>query len=133
VLLAVVSWSILRGPGEGLRWAIIGGLCLDLLSGGPFGLQTLALLLVSLLVSLGEVRIFRSHIALPLAGATGATLLYYLANMGLLHLLRYPPPWLAAFGKIVLPAMIFNTLVMVLIYPALRWLDKLTGQEELAW
>jgi rod shape-determining protein MreD len=133
MLLTVVSWSILRGPGEGLRWAVIGGLCLDVLSGGVFGLQTLALLLVSLVVSLGEVRIFRSHIAMPLASASGATLLYYLVNMGLLYLLGYSPAWLIAAEKVVLPAMIVNTLAMFLVYPALHWLHKATGREELAW
>jgi rod shape-determining protein MreD len=133
MLLAVVSWSILRGPREGLRWAVVGGICLDLLSGGPFGLQTLTLLLVSPLVNLGGRRIFGSHIALPLVSATGATLLYYLVNMGLLHFMGHPVPWLAATSRIVLPAMVLNTLAMFLVYPALHWLHKATGREELAW
>lgn len=132
-LLVVVSWSILRGPGEGLRWAFVGGIWLDVLSGGPFGVQTLALLVVSLVVSLGEVRIFRSHIAMPLASATGATLVYYLLDLGLLQVMGHPLPWLEAIGGIVLPAMILNTLAMILVYPALRWLHRLTGREELGW
>ena len=31
MLLAVMSWSLLRGSEEGLVWAFIGGLALDLL------------------------------------------------------------------------------------------------------
>jgi hypothetical protein len=70
---------------------------------------------------------------LPLVSAAGATLLYYLINMGLLHFLRYPLPWPETIGKIVLPATVVNTLAMILIYPALHWLHKATGWEELAW
>ena len=37
MLVLVVAWSLLRGVEEGLLWAFIGGVLLDLLSVGPFG------------------------------------------------------------------------------------------------
>src|SRR2546421_4395356 len=43
VLLVVVGWTLVAGPGSGLRLALAGGLLLDLVAPGPFGLHALAL------------------------------------------------------------------------------------------
>jgi rod shape-determining protein MreD len=37
LLMVVTSWSLLRGSEEGMLWALIGGLGMDLLSGAQFG------------------------------------------------------------------------------------------------
>lgn len=43
-LLAALAWALLRGPWEGMVWAFIGGLFLDLFSLGPVGVTPLALM-----------------------------------------------------------------------------------------
>ena len=45
VLLCAVAWGMLRGMRDGLTWAFIGGLFLDLFSVGPWGAQSLAIML----------------------------------------------------------------------------------------
>jgi len=37
MLLTVVAWSLLRGPGEGVVWGFVGGIFLDLFSRAPLG------------------------------------------------------------------------------------------------
>lgn len=73
-LLVVISWSSLRGAEEGVLWGFIAGLSLDVVSGAPFGVSTLAMLIVSFLSGLGEVNIFGTHIALPLITVFFATI-----------------------------------------------------------
>ena len=43
MLLVVVAWTLIAGSREGLWWAFIGGLWLDLLGGSPLGASALAL------------------------------------------------------------------------------------------
>lgn len=43
-LLAALAWGLLRGPWEGMVWAFIAGLFLDIFSLGPVGVTSLALM-----------------------------------------------------------------------------------------
>ena len=44
VLLSAIAWGMLRGMRDGLTWAFMGGLFLDLFSIGPWGAQSLAIM-----------------------------------------------------------------------------------------
>ncbi|MGH2520799.1 MAG: rod shape-determining protein MreD, partial [Chloroflexota bacterium] len=46
VLLSVISWSLIRGPAEGMFWGFVGGLLIDLVSGSPLGVSAFAMVLV---------------------------------------------------------------------------------------
>jgi rod shape-determining protein MreD len=133
VLVAVIGWTLLRGPGEGLAWALIGGLALDLLSGGPFGATTAALVIASLLASLGYGRIFGGYLTLPLALTFPLSLAYYLVYTLVLSVLNGPTAWIPALADIILPASVFNIAAMVFIYPLLRLLHRRTSREEIGW
>jgi rod shape-determining protein MreD len=52
VVLAVVLWTLRRGLEEGLRWALLGGLLMDVLSTGPIGANLLAMLVATALAAL---------------------------------------------------------------------------------
>ncbi len=45
VVLCAIAWGMLRGLSDGLVWAFIGGLMLDLFSIGPWGAQSLAMMI----------------------------------------------------------------------------------------
>ncbi|MCZ7670303.1 MAG: rod shape-determining protein MreD [Chloroflexi bacterium] len=51
LLLVVVSWTLLHGLEEGLVWAFVAGLCIDLFSIGPTGATALAYLTAVLAVA----------------------------------------------------------------------------------
>jgi len=133
VLVAVISWTILRGPEEGLVWAIIGGIGLDLLSGGPFGVMTIALVITSLLASLGYGRVFGGYLILPLALTFPLSLVYYLTYTLLLSVLNEPIAWLPALTSVILPASVMNIVAMLFLFPLLRLLHRRTGREEIGW
>jgi rod shape-determining protein MreD len=133
MLLMVVSWSLLRGAKEGLIWALIGGIGLDLLSGAPFGISTVALVLLSLLAGRGELSVFRTHIALPLIATLVAALLYDLFFLLLLQMRGASMVWADSLVKVVLPSTLLNVALSPLVYKALYWLHRKTGPEELAW
>lgn len=133
VLMAVVGWTFLRGPGEGVMWAIVGGLCLDLLSSGPFGLMTVALVVASLLAGLGYGRIFGGYLVLPLALAFPLSLVYYLVYMLLLIVFSQSVDWLPALTTVILPASLLNIAAMLVLFPPLRALHRRTGREQIGW
>jgi rod shape-determining protein MreD len=133
VLMAVVGWTFLRGPGEGIIWALVGGLCLDLLTSGPFGLMTVALVAASLLATLGYGRVFGSYLVLPLALAFPLSLAYYLAYTLLLAAFGRAVDWLPVLTTIILPASLLNIAAMLVLFPPLRALHRRTGREQISW
>lgn len=133
VFLAVISWSLLRGGREGIVWAFIGGVMLDLLSGAPFGAMTLPLLLVGYLSGLGEINVFRPNSLLPGVVGLLATLLYNVMVLTLLQILGQPVAWDLAFLHVILPAMLLNALVLPLIYFPLRRVHRMYSQPQMNW
>lgn len=113
VLIAVVDWGILRGMDEGLLWAFIGGLCLDVFSGWPFGTNTVALVTVASLVSLGEGTFMRTHTLLPVVTVFAATVLYYLVVMFILQSTQQPVDWIPALRGTVIPLAVYNAVINV--------------------
>lgn len=133
LLLIVVSWSLARGAEEGVIWAFIGGLFLDILSGGPLGVSAIALMTVSLLSGLGEMNLFRGHILLPLFTTPVATLVYYIVILFLLQLMGYPLTLGSTLSRAVLPAMMLNIITMPFVHSFTQWLNKKTGQQQIDW
>jgi len=133
VLTAVVGWTLLRGPGEGVLWAIAGGLCLDLFSSGPFGLMTIALVVTSLLAGLGYGRVFGGYMVLPLVVAFPFSLVYYLVYTLLLDVSGRSVAWLPALTNVILPASLLDIVAMLILFPPLRMLHRRAGREEISW
>ena len=133
VLVAVIGWTVLRGTSEGLLWAVIGGLCLDLLSSGPFGLAVIPLVLVSLVARLGYSRMFGGQIVLPLLLAFPLSVIYYLVYTSLLYLWGHPIAWGVNLTHIVLPASALNIGAMLVLFPLLRYLHRRSAPEKMKW
>jgi rod shape-determining protein MreD len=133
MLLMVVSWSLLRGAQEGVLWALVGGMGLDLLSGAPFGTSTVALVTLSLLAGVGELSVFRTHLTLPLIATLVASLAHNLFSLLLLHLRGFSIDWADSLIQVVLPSTLINVLLAPFVYRALYWLHRKTGREEMAW
>jgi rod shape-determining protein MreD len=133
VLLVVVSWSLLRGSEEGMVWALIGGLALDVLSSAQLGVNTLPLLLIGFLTGLWQRGLVRLEVLVPLGAIPIATLVYQGAMVALLKLLGWPGTWQAAFRYAILPTTLVNTLLMPLVYILMRWIHRRTGDENMEW
>jgi rod shape-determining protein MreD len=131
VLMVVTSWSLLRGAEEGMLWALVSGIVMDLFSGAPFGVCTLALLIVSFLSGLGQRNVFRFDLVLPILAAPPATLVYQLVIYGLLFALGWRANWKASLNQVILPSVVVNTLGMPVVYLLARLLHRRTGREEI--
>jgi rod shape-determining protein MreD len=133
MLLMVLAWSLLRGVEEGLVWAFVGGLMLDLFSGGPVGASALALLVVSFLSGLTRGSVTRTSFMLPIGVALAGTLLYQTLFLLVIQLTRGTVPWTDSLFGATLPSLAVNALLMPVIFWVMAWLDRKTGREEIGW
>jgi rod shape-determining protein MreD len=133
VLLMVVSWSLLRGAEEGMLWALIGGLALDILSSARLGVNTLPLLLIGFLTGLWQRGIVRQDVLVPFLAIPVATVVYQSAMVALLKLFGWPGTWSASFVHSVLPSMLLNTLLMPVAYVLMRGIHRRTHRESIEW
>lgn len=126
VFLVVVGWAFMRGSVEGAVWAFIGGLLLDVFSGGPFGSMTLALLLVAVFVGrqwgreLGSVILQLVLLTLVSCFAYHALLLLTLSGTG--HVVD----WGYSLAQVAAPSAFLNALLAPFVYWPLAWLDRST-------
>jgi rod shape-determining protein MreD len=123
ILLVVVDWGILRGPDQGMLWAFVGGLGIDVFSSWPFGTSTVALVIVASVVSLGGGTFIRTHALLPPAAVFLATILYYLIAFFILESVHHPVDWIPTLRGAVLPIAAYNAILNIPVYWLVRRLE----------
>ena len=123
VLLVVVNWGILRGTDEGMLWALLGGLCLDVFSGWPFGTNTVALVIVASVVSLGQGTFMRTHAMVPLATVFAATVLFYGIALFILASTQHAVDWIAVLRSVAVPVALYNMLLNIPVFWLTQWLE----------
>lgn len=133
MLLVVVSWSLRRGLQEGMVWAFCGGMALDLFSGVPLGSTALVFMIVAGVVALARASLFRSRVALPWIMAAVATLMYYGLFLIVMGLMGRPFETGTILLRQALPALVYNVVLMTLVYSFLTWLDRRSSEPELRW
>lgn len=142
VLIAVILATLVYGGQGGLIWAFIGGIGLDLFSGGPFGASSIALMMATLIATLGHRVLSRYHLFVPLGAAGIGTLVYGIVYLGILSVLNMAAqlPLLATWSipqhtiplwdtvqQIVIPAMFYNTTLVLFATPLL---NRIPEQQE---
>ena len=133
VFVLVIGWMILRGLEEGHLWALIGGLSLDVLSGAPFGVFTLSMLLVALTANLFHGRVLVSSIVLPLSLTFPLGLLFNGLVLLFLDLLGRHIVWSDVFFSKLLPLAIFDTMIMMLVFPLLYLLNRFLTPRQISF
>ncbi|HDQ34957.1 MAG TPA: rod shape-determining protein MreD [Chloroflexi bacterium] len=124
VMLLVITWAIIRGLDEGVLWGFVGGLFCDLLSGGPFGVWSVALTLVAFLVGQPWVHsLGPTSIRLAMMAGLGTLAAHHLL-LGMLILLGYPVDWGWSLQTIIGPAALLNFLLSPLSFMALVWFHQ---------
>ncbi len=132
VLLVVLVWASVRGVAEGAVWAFIGGLMVDLLSGGPLGATVLALLTAAFLAGQPWGRGIGSPTALLLVSTFIATFFYHVVLLFALAWTGYGVDWVEALLRVVGPSALLNALLAPFIQRPLIWLDRSVRQERFA-
>ena len=119
------------GAREGLWWAFVGGLATDVLSAGPLGAFTVAVLPGTLVVGLGERSPAKPVPVLAGVVAVGiAALLTQLLYLGVLAFLGHP---LAATDIVLAQTVgvgIYTAAIALVAYPLARGVRRVTEQES---
>jgi rod shape-determining protein MreD len=126
VLLLVMVGTLLYGGRVGVLWAFAGGIALDLFSGGPMGSSSLALMAAALVASLGYRTLSRFNLFVSLGVCAFGTLTYALVYMGILGGLNALGLWASSLPlvptleRVVVPAVVYNTALMLAALPLLN-------------
>jgi len=116
VMLLVVFYGFLLGPGEGAFLGFAGGLIEDLFSGSYIGLNALSKMFAGYLAGVCGERLYKEN-ALVAAGTTFISALAgMLANyLLLLYLKVYVPPFYALF-RVALPTALYTAALVPFIF-----------------
>jgi len=134
VLLLVVVGALIYGSRPALLWAFVGGLGLDVFSGGPMGSSSLALMAAALVAGLGHRTFSRFNLLVPLVAMALGTVVYAGAYLGILAVLQYLQvaahrvPLQLTLQNVVLPATVYNVTLMVLLIP---FLNRIPERQDL--
>ncbi len=120
LLVVVVCWSLLHGLQDGLFWAFVGGLGIDLVAGLPLGASPLALMPAAVLASLGRSSVYASSTRLPVLLVALATPLHGWIILMIRQLLGTSIDWLGATQHVVLPAIVPNAMLAFIVAHLLR-------------
>lgn len=125
-LALIVAWAMLAPVGEAAGWGFIIGIFLDLASGLPFGVHTLTLTVLGLLIGWGQTTFFRGNLLAPPLAIILATFVHNVSVLGLLALFNWQITWGDYLLRVTLPSALLNTLILPFVYFPLqrlvRWL-----------
>lgn len=124
ILIAVVSWAQTGRTREALVLALVGGLAMDLLSGAPFGLTAIGLILIVFLVSLLEGRFWEANLLLPLGVMVAATTIYHGDLLLSAAVAARPVDLDLALTRVFFPSAILDILLAL---PAVQLAERVHG------
>jgi len=131
MLLTVLAWAVIRGMDEGMVWGLIGGLIVDLFSGGPLGATALALLAAAFLTGQPWGQGIGSPIMRLLLLAFAAGLVYHLVLLAVLAWTGYGVEWGPAILRVAGPSALLNAVLAPFVQRPLKWLERKMRRERL--
>nr|MBN1229450.1 rod shape-determining protein MreD [Anaerolineae bacterium] len=118
VMVIVLAWAVLDRAQEGIVWAFFGGLLLDLFSGTPLGVSSLAMMPLAFAASFIESRMYRENFVIPVVLAIVGALLYHILYVLLMRfLVNIQIEWSVVWWYVTLPSVVFDIILFV---PTLR-------------
>ncbi len=132
ILIVVVLSAFIEGPVTGALSGFVGGLMLDLVSIRNLGLGALCKTLVGYVAGLVKQTILAEKIFLPMFAIFLVTLIDKLIFMGVSFLIGSVYPLKEIFWSQIIPAAIYNSLLIPFIYHLFlkleQFKEKLTGR-----
>lgn len=135
VLLLVLSGTLIYGSRPGIIWAFLGGVALDIFSGGPMGSSSLALMAATVVIGLAQRNLSRFNVLVPVGATMIGTFLYGVSYVALLvgvegtakflalanfRNIQYNLAFWPTLQYIILPALFYNTALMLFMTPLLN-------------
>jgi rod shape-determining protein MreD len=121
LLVVVICLSLLHGVSEGLLWAFIGGLALDVIAGLPLGISPLALMPVCFLASIGRSSVYVNNLWLPVVVVAIATPIHGWIMLFIRQAQGVSIDWPGMTLRVILPALALNIVLTIVVVRVLRW------------
>ncbi len=116
VFLMVLAWAINNDLEDGVIWAFVGGIMLDLLSAVPLGTSTFGMVLIVFAISgLGQ-QVYRIGPILLIGLVLFGTLFYHITTTLLLAINGFTINWLTNLTFVTAPTIFYNLVFIVPIY-----------------
>ena len=131
MFLVVLTWAVARGVDEGLVWGFIGGLLIDLRSGGPLGATALALVGVTFLAGQSWGREIGSPRVRLLVLALVGGLAYHLILLIVLAWTGHAVDWSHALLYVALPSVALNVVLTPFVWQPMASLSRRLRREGL--
>ena len=116
VLVLLVAWLMLRGPGEGFVFIALGGLVLGLVDAAPLGTALLAMAPMFFLDEARGSQMLECGLVLTIVFTVIMTICYHLVYLAVYTLQGENGPWIEAILRIVLPTAFLNVVLLLPIY-----------------
>ena len=123
MLVLLLSWAMVRGLGEAMVVAPMGGLALGFMDGQPVGAAMLAIIPLVLLTEIREARIIQGDFLLAILLILLSTLAYEVIILVTLRVAGETVQWWGTLARVIIPAAIVNALLVPPIY-GLLWLGS---------
>jgi rod shape-determining protein MreD len=124
VFLLVLVWAARAPLAEALALAFVGGLSLDLLSAGPLGLHTGAVLPIVFAIDFVREQLFGFGFPLVVVFAAGGTLVYKLILFVGVSIAGFTLPPVQTFAFTLMPTLIYNVALLLPTFLVLRRLAR---------
>ena len=124
MLVVVLAWTIVRGINEGLAWGFIGGLIIDLISGGPLGAHVLALLAVAFVGGQNWGEGLGAPLVRVLLLALVGGLAYHIVLLTVLTWTGHVVDWGYAFLRVAAPSVAFTVVIAPFAVRGTGWLSR---------
>lgn len=125
VLVLVLVRTVQRGVPEGLLWAFVGGLALDVVALDPLGTNGLAMVPVVLFGGLARRRVFQSGVLFGMLLAIGASLAHALVLNGVRMLGGESLVPLAALLRLTFLQALLNAVLVPIVWPLVGLLGRI--------
>jgi rod shape-determining protein MreD len=124
----VIAFALWRGSGEGLIVAFVGGMLIDLLSAGPLGSTTLALMLAVLPSGALRALLPDSRVLLPMVLAAMAMVIFSLGALLFSRLGGYPVRWEQV--QTVLPAALLHLPLIFVLFAVMDGIGRFLARRS---
>lgn len=131
LLVVVVCWALLQRTRAALAWALVGGLWLDALGSGPFGLYTAGLLAAAAVVGQIASVLHTASPLLPLLMVAVGTLAANLVHVVLLAASGRALPPTDVLAQLVGLEIVINAVLSLPLFPLVALLSRRVGGERL--
>ncbi len=124
VMLLVICWAARSSLADGLVWALVGGVMLDLLSILPVGVSSAALVVIAYAVNGIAQQLLRLRIVFLLAMTGVATVFMTAVSLGALFLMGAVYDIPSLLRLILLPTTVYNLIAVLPVYVFVRLLQS---------